>query len=154
MLHSHPTNMWPGQIGDVNVRDIKNTTLFVYIRSCMVTRGVDFDYFWPGLWSKKSKNPPWGCCPWCFLYTQRVGFYISHWIIWSFISINEFTTTRLKYILGQAIKLSFLTFGKIALSLNYDSFLHIRANYIKIWYKYCWHQYTQSSIYISYILEV
>ena len=54
--------------------DISNLTLFVY-----KLHG-------------HPRNPSQGW-PWCFLYTKRVSFFkILHWIIWSFISINEFKT--------------------------------------------------------------
>ena len=51
----------------------------------------------------------------------------------SFISINTFKTQPFQgwdAIFPHATKFNFLKFGKIALSLNSDTFLDVRDNYI------------------------
>ena len=87
------------------------------IRSCMVTRGVDLDFFDEACQIKNSQNPPQGW-PWCFLYTQVVRLkIIAHSIISTFIAINEhshfkagihFATSHKVKLLSTLVKLLYI----------------------------------------------
>ena len=75
-------------------------------------------------------------------YTQRgSGFF--------YLPLNNmefYAISRQGYISLHATHLNFFKLGKIALSLNYDSFKHIRDNYIWVWYIHVYRLLTSSHI--------